>query len=121
MALRLAASGSRANSARSFSIGSLVGQPNHAFSPAPPSTEDIAGVIVSNDVDHVWKMFQPPWAGGSFLARRATIVDQSIACRSTLAPIDLQHLGGDQRRRVRVRRVGRIEDHDGPAVVAATP
>ena len=88
MALRLAASGSRANSARSFSIGSLVGQPNHAFSPPPSSTEDVAGVIVSKDVDHVWKMFQPPWAGGSFLARRATMVDQSIACRSTVAPID---------------------------------
>ena len=77
---------SRVNCARSFSIGSLVGQPNHAFSPPPPSTDDTAGVIVSNDVDHVWKMFQPPWAGGSFLARRWTIVDQSIACRSTVAP-----------------------------------
>ena len=86
--MRLAASGSRAKSARSFSIGSLVGQPNHAFSPAPPRTDDTAGVIVSNDVDHVWKMFQPPWAGGSFFARRDTIVDQSIACRSALAPID---------------------------------
>src|SRR5258705_13238316 len=86
MALRLAASDSRANSARSFSIGSLVGQPNHALSPLPVSTEEVTGVIVSNDVDQVWKMFQPPWAGGSFLARRATIVDQSIARRSTVAP-----------------------------------
>ena len=54
---------------------------------APPSDDDTAGVIVSNDVDHVWKMFQPPWAGGSFLARRALSVPQSIACRSTLMPI----------------------------------
>ena len=84
--MRLAASGSRTNCVRSFSIGSLVGQPNHAFSPPPPSTEDTAGVIVSKDVDQVWKMFQPPWAGGSFFARRWTIVDQSIACRSTAAP-----------------------------------
>src|SRR5687767_9846477 len=67
-------------------MGSLVGQPNQDFSPAPPSTEETAGVIVSNDVDHVWKTCQPPWAGGSFFARRETIVDQSIACRSTLAP-----------------------------------
>src|SRR4249920_85103 len=88
MALRLAALGSRAKSARSFSIGSLVGKPNHDFSPPPPSTDATAGVIVSNEVDQVWKMFQPPWAGGSFLARRETIVDQSIACRSALAPID---------------------------------
>src|SRR5262245_54626348 len=88
MALRLAASGSRANSVRNFSIGSLVGQPNHALSPPPVSTDEVTGVIVSNEVDHVWKTFQPPWAGGSFFARRATIVDQSIACRSTVAPID---------------------------------
>src|SRR5688572_9473295 len=88
MALRLAASGSRVNCARSFSIGSLVGQPNHDFSPAPPSTDETAGVIVSNDVDHVWKMFQPPCAGGSFFARRETIVDQSMAWRSTLAPME---------------------------------
>ena len=74
------------NCARSFSIGSLVGQPNQAFSPAPPSTEDTAGVIVSNAVDQVWKTFQPPCAGASFLARRCTMVDQSIACRSTVAP-----------------------------------
>src|SRR5437899_10978753 len=89
MALRLASFGSRAKSARSFSIASLVGQPNHAFSPAPPSTDDTAGVIVSKEVDHVWKTSQPPWAGGSFFARRETTVDQSIACRPTLAPIDL--------------------------------
>src|SRR5256885_7895660 len=69
---------SRVNCARSFSIGSLVGQPNHAFSPPPPSTDDTAGVIVSNDVDHVWKMFQPPWAGGSFLAdRKSTRLNSS--------------------------------------------
>src|ERR671925_1686475 len=86
IALRLPASVSRVNCARSFSIGSLVGQPNHALSPPPPRTDDTAGVIVSNDVDHVWKMFQPPCAGGSFFARRDTIVDQSIACKSTLAP-----------------------------------
>jgi hypothetical protein len=78
-------------------MGSLVGQPNHALSPPPVSTEEVTGVIVSNDVDHVWKMFQPPWAGGSFFARRATIVDQSIACRSTVAPIERRHLGGHER------------------------
>src|SRR6266403_3567598 len=89
MALRLASFGSRAKSARSFSMPGLVGQPNHDFSPSPPSTADTAGVMVSNDVDHVWKTFQPPAVGASFLARRATIVDQSIACRSGLAPIDL--------------------------------
>src|SRR3989441_771195 len=89
MALRLTSFGSRAKSARSLSIASLVGQPNHAFSPAPPSTDDTAGVIVSKEVDHVWKTFQPPWAGGSFFARRATIVDQSMAWRSALAPSDL--------------------------------
>src|SRR5207248_3305908 len=88
MALRLAGSVSRAKSARSFSMGSLVGQPNHALSPLPVRTEEVTGVMVSNDVDHVWKMFQPPWGGGSFFARRATIVDQSIACKSTVAPRD---------------------------------
>src|SRR5439155_25756468 len=81
------ASGSRTKAARSFSIGSLVGQPNHDFSPAPPRTEATAGVITSNEVAQVWKMFQPPWAGGSFFARRETIVDQSMACRSGFAPI----------------------------------
>src|SRR5947207_11946975 len=86
IALRLPASGSRAKSARSFSMGSLVGQPNHALSPLPVSTDEVTGVMVSNDVDHVWKMFQPPWGGASFFARRATIVDQSMACRSTVAP-----------------------------------
>src|SRR5262245_20234872 len=88
MALRLAASVSRVNWARSFSIGSLVGQPIHDFSPAPPSKGETAGVMRSNDVPHVWKMFQPPCAGGSFLATRETMVDQSMACRSTLAPSD---------------------------------
>ena len=45
---------------RSFSICSLVGQPNQAFSPPPPRTDATAGVIASNDVAQVWKMFQPP-------------------------------------------------------------
>src|SRR2546430_9673594 len=67
-------------------MGSLVGHPNHALSPLPVSTDEVTGVMVSNDVDHVWKMFQPPWGGASFFARRATIVDQSMACRSTVAP-----------------------------------
>ena len=31
-------------------------------------------------------MFQPPWEGGSFFARRVTTVFQSIDCRSTLNP-----------------------------------
>src|SRR5688572_28158170 len=88
MALRLASLGSRENSARSFSISGTASQPNQALSPAPPSTEDTAGDTVSNNVDQVWKMFQPPCGGGSFFARRATIVDQSIAWRSALAPIE---------------------------------
>src|SRR2546428_13834063 len=89
MALRLTGWPGGGNWERSCPIGSLVGQPNQAFSPATPSTEGAAGVIVSKEVDHVWKMFQPPWAGGSFFARRATIVDQSMAWRSALAPSDL--------------------------------
>ena len=32
----------------------------------------------------VMKMFQPPWAGGSFLVRRETTVPQSIAWTSSL-------------------------------------
>jgi len=34
----------------------------------------------------VTKMFQPPWAGGSFLERRETTEPQSMACASTLSP-----------------------------------
>src|SRR5215831_7132250 len=69
---------------------SLVGQPNHAFSPELLMKALTAGLTMSKAVVQVWKMFQPPWAGGSFLARRATMVDQSMAWMSTLAPIFLR-------------------------------
>src|SRR5262249_61241963 len=65
---------------------SLVGHPNHALSPELLMKALTAGLTMSKAVVQVWKMFQPPWAGGSFLARRATMVDQSIAWMSTLAP-----------------------------------
>src|SRR5262249_61925566 len=84
---RLTGSARRPTAVRSFSICSLGGQPNQDLSPAPPRTDATAGVIASNDVAHVWKRFHPPWAGGSFFARRETSVDQSIACRSGFAPI----------------------------------
>ena len=41
---------------------------------------------MSAETQEVMKAFQPPWPGGSFLARRATTVCQSIDCMSTLKP-----------------------------------
>ena len=35
-----------------------------------------AGLMTSEAIHQVKSMFQPPWVGGSFLARRATTVDQ---------------------------------------------
>src|SRR5215468_11108581 len=71
-------------------MASLVGHPNQAFSPELLMKALTAGLTMSKAVVEVWKMFQPPCAGGSFLARRATMVDQSMAWMSTLAPIFLR-------------------------------
>ena len=37
----------------------------------------------------VWNMFQPPWAGGFFMARRVPVVPQSVATKSTFMPMRL--------------------------------
>ena len=44
------------------------------------------GLVMSTDTHEVRKACQPPAFGGSFLARRATRVCQSIDCMSTLKP-----------------------------------
>ena len=52
--------------------------------------------MTSAAIHHVCRMFQPPLSGGSFLARTARFVDQSIAFSSTLKPADVQQLAGHQ-------------------------
>jgi hypothetical protein len=42
--------------------------------------------MTSAAIHHVCSTFQPPLSGGSFLARTARPVDQSIALRSTVKP-----------------------------------
>ena len=44
------------------------------------------GLVMSAATQEVRKACQPPAFGGSFLARRATSVCQSIDCMSTLKP-----------------------------------
>ena len=44
------------------------------------------GFTTSAPTQLVKNMFQPPSFGGFWLARRATTVCQSVACRSTLKP-----------------------------------
>ena len=77
----------RTHSLRSFSIFLLQYHPNHAVSHVPSIPAFTAGVLTSDDVAAVLNRFQPPCKGGSFLARRAVSVPQSIVCRSTLTPI----------------------------------
>ena len=55
--------------------------------------------MTSAAIHHVCSTFQPPLSGGSFRARVARFVDQSMALRSTLKPIGLQQLAGHERGR----------------------
>ena len=61
-------------------------QPNQPLSPVAFIMAMVSGLRMSEAVQEVMKMLQPPAAGASFLARRATRVCQSMFCRSTLKP-----------------------------------
>src|SRR5215831_6551684 len=77
---------SRANSSRSLSISGSHGQPNIALSQAELKKPVKLGFEMSAETHAVRKACHPPAFGGSFLARRATKVCQSIDCISTLNP-----------------------------------
>ncbi len=66
---------------------------------------------------HVKSRFQPPLSGGSLCVRATRLVDQSIALRMTLKPIDSSRWR-DDRRGVEERNVGDVEHHDRPTTVA---
>src|SRR6202521_4476541 len=82
----LAGSVSRANSSRSFSICVSQGQPNNALSQLELRNAVDTGFRMSAETHDVMNACQPPCVGGSFFARRATTVSQSIDCMSTLKP-----------------------------------
>ena len=71
---------------RSFSISASHGQPNRPLSQAAPIQVCSTGLAEPTPPVVVTKMFQPPCAGGSFLARRETTEPQSIDWASTLMP-----------------------------------
>ena len=72
---------------RSFSTSGSHGQPNRPLSQAAPIQVCSTGLAEPTPPEVVTKMFQPPCAGGSFLARRVTTTEpQSIDCTSTLRP-----------------------------------
>ena len=77
---------SRAKSSRSFSISASHGQPNIALSQADvhEAGEDRIGDVGRHPGGQ--EGVPAAGAGGSFLARRATSVCQSIDCMSTLKP-----------------------------------
>ena len=77
----------RMNWLRSSTSLSSVAQPNQVlFSPRVSIVGLPIGLHTSCAVQAVANMCQPPFSGGSFLARRPTRLCQSIACRSTLKP-----------------------------------
>src|SRR5262245_16967800 len=86
MVLSLAGSCSRANWSRRLSISLSHGQPNMALSHPALKKPAITGFRMSAATQEVRNACQPPWAGGSFFARRATSVCQSIETMSTLNP-----------------------------------
>src|SRR5262245_52044302 len=71
---------------RSFSISGSQGQPNKPLSQDAPIQVCSTGFDEPTPPEVVTKMFQPPWDGGSFLARRDTTEPQSIDWTSTLIP-----------------------------------
>src|SRR5215469_9960082 len=83
-----ASSAARIYAVRSSSVLGSHGQPNHL---SPSHAELIVKLVNGEDIrvppTVVWNMFQPPWLGGSFFARRATMVPQSLTATSTLTPI----------------------------------
>ena len=62
------------------------GQPNAPLSQAAPIHECSTGLLAPTVPIVVTKMFHPPCAGGSFLARRETTEPQSIDWTSRLRP-----------------------------------
>ena len=78
----------------------------------------MTGLSMSAATHEVRKACQPPALGGSFLARRATSVCQSIDCMSTLKPaFSISDLATGARL-VSTCEVGRMHQHDRRAVVA---
>ena len=86
MALSLAGLVSWAYWSRSDSISLSHGQPNMAVSQEALMKPALTGFRMSAATQEVRNAFQPPAVGGSFFARRATSVCQSIACMSTFIP-----------------------------------
>src|SRR6476469_8069645 len=77
----------RANASRSDSILAFSAQPNQPpLVPLPPTDTLATGFETSAPDQLVKNIFQPPSFGDFWLARRATTVCQSVACRSTLKP-----------------------------------
>ena len=54
------------------------------FAPLDRSGWLVTGVVMSNPFQPVMNMFQPPFSGGSLLARRCTSVPQSIIVMSVI-------------------------------------
>src|SRR5262249_11050055 len=79
----LAASVLRAHCSRSSSTLGSQYQPNQALSQLAATKKWVMGESRSAPVAQVCNRFQPPWSTGSFLARRVSMVLQSIACTST--------------------------------------
>src|SRR6185295_7368709 len=82
----LPASVSLAKASRKRSSSASQGQPKVAFSQLALRKLVETGSSTSTEPHEVRYALQPPAVGGSFLARRATSVCQSMACKSTLKP-----------------------------------
>src|SRR5258708_38528110 len=80
----------RENASRSASILGSSGQPNQPpLLPLPLVGKLAIGFTGSALTKLVKNMFQPPYFGGFWLARRGTTVCQSAARTSTLKPAQL--------------------------------
>src|SRR4029079_14459666 len=86
IAFCLAGSVSRANWSRRRSSSASHGQPNGALSQLALRKAVDSGLRMAAEPYDVIIAFQPPCAGGSSFARRATTDCQSIDCMSTLKP-----------------------------------
>src|SRR5262249_29811540 len=82
----LPASVALAKASRRRSSSASQGHPNVALSQLALRKLVATGSSTSTEPQDVRNALHPPAEGGSFLARRATSVCQSIACRSTLNP-----------------------------------
>ena len=118
IAFCFAGSVSRANSSRSFSSSASHGQPNGALSQLAFRNAVDTGFRMSADTHDVSIACQPPCAGGSFFARRATTRLPVHRLHVDLEAALFQQRFGHRREVGQHLQVGRMQQHDRRAVVA---